>query len=136
MDTFLCSGHDSRIPVLHVGNPSQFGHCHSAHRLSAGDLPEGVLLAEGTFFIALWMDHRRQRLEYQRPCRLLHVIARDIADVSHGALTALGGGDMFTSVFICFPCFALFWPRHGMRSKSDHAVEHRSEFLIDLRVLS
>ena len=47
---------------MHVGNPSRFGHGHSAHRLPARDLPEGVLLAEGTFFIALWMDHRRECL--------------------------------------------------------------------------
>ena len=98
MDAFLCSGPDSRIPGVHVGNPSQFGHCHSAHRLPTRDLPEGVLLAEGTFFIALWMDHRRECLEYQRPCRLLHVIARDNADVSHGALTARGG---------CHLCFSM-----------------------------
>ena len=90
----------------------------------ARDLPEGVLLAEGTFFIALWMDHRCECLEYQRPCGLQHVIPRDIADVSHGALTALGDGDM------CFPCFALLWPGHGILSKSDHVVQHRSELLI------
>ena len=83
---------------------------HSAHRLPARDLPEGVLLAEGTFFIALWMDHRRECLEYQRPCRLLHVIARDIADVSHGALTASDSTWRPSFVFfpfIVFPCVSL-----------------------------
>jgi hypothetical protein len=39
-------------------------------------------------------------------------------------LTALGDGDM------CFPCFALLWPGHGILSKSDHVVQHRSELLI------
>ena len=130
MDAFLCSGPDSRIPGVHVGNPSQFGHCHSAHRLPARDLPEGVLLAEGTFFIALWMDHRRECLEYQRPCRLLHVIARDIADVSHGALTARGGRHLCFSM--CFIVFPFFVPGYGIRilSTSEHAVQHGSELLI------
>ena len=108
MDAFLCSGPDSRIPGVHVGNPSRFGHGHSAHRLPARDLPEGVLLAEGTFFIALWMDHRRECLEYQRLCRLLHVIARDIADVSHGALTASDSTWRPSFVFFHSLCFHVF----------------------------
>ena len=108
MDAFLCSGPDSRIPGVHVGNPSRFGHGHSAHRLPARDLPEGVLLAEGTFFIALWMDHRRECLEYQRLCRLLHVIARDNADVSHGALTASDSTWRPSFVFFHSLCFHVF----------------------------
>ena len=108
MDAFLCSGPDSRIPGVHVGNPSRFGHGHSAHRLPTRDLPEGVLLAEGTFFIALWMDHRRECLEYQRPCRLLHVIARDNADVSHGALTASDSTWRPSFVFFHSLCFHVF----------------------------
>ena len=105
------------------------GLVNSAHRLPARDLP-GVQLAEGTFFIARCMDHHHKFLEYQRPCRLLHVIARDIADVSHGALTTRGGRHLCFSM--CFIVFPFFVPGHGIRilSTSEHTVQHRSELSI------